>query len=573
MWQRSSSVYGQHYGQSPGGGQQQYQQWAPGRTMPSSRGGVSAFNSRPPPTPSIFMRQNPAVPTQNGHPMDKYNMRQGAPQGRAAAMTAPALRPGLGGGLNDSRGGGRSSFGSFGGAGPPPPTGGEPRFNTFSRGTTPMQPPLTADHRAGQRPGGNQFGMPQTPMQPPLTANLRAFPDGRMPSGRAAPGAPARFNPPQQQIRPPYPGHMQGGHTPMPMSALTPARSLAPPGTAGSMHSSAMQPVGAPRPAAEQAGDMRPPPTPGPPTTMATASRSIMGNYPGKSHNQDAFVYQGLPAFEERPGTAQSTTTAAADLRYPDAGGDAVIGVYDGHGQHGHLVSNFIKDRIASELKAIEPEQLRDPAAAERAFSAAHHRVQEALKTSGIDVTLSGSTACTALKRGRQLLVANVGDSRAVLGTLDERTGRVVARDLSVDHKPDDAKERHRIESNGGYVAPSRMQGVGFVGPARVWDRSQRYGLATSRSMGDTVYVSNQAGVISDPEVTSHRLSKRDQLVIFGSDGVWDHISSQEAVAIAMQAKTPQQASDRIAQVARDRWRRNGPVQDDITAVVVGLGS
>ena len=34
---------------------------------------------------------------------------------------------------------------------------------------------------------------------------------------------------------------------------------------------------------------------------------------------------------------------------------------------------------------------------------------------------------------------------------------------------------------------PSRMPGVGYVGPARVWDRSQRYGLACSRSMGDTV--------------------------------------------------------------------------------------
>jgi serine/threonine protein phosphatase PrpC len=170
------------------------------------------------------------------------------------------------------------------------------------------------------------------------------------------------------------------------------------------------------------------------------------------------------------------------------------------------------------------------------------------------------------------------------------------------------------------------MPGVGYVGPARVWDRSQRYGLACSRSMGDTVYVSNRAGVISEPEVSSHRLSKKDQarapsltkhggaprastphppprspshtrargphevltrrqsppparaptrrpcqVIIFGSDGVWDHISSQEAVAIASQAKTPQAASDRIAQVARERWRRNGPMQDDITAVVVGL--
>ena len=88
------------------------------------------------------------------------------------------------------------------------------------------------------------------------------------------------------------------------------------------------------------------------------------------------------------------------------------------------------------------------------------------------------------------------------------------------------------------------------------------------------VYVNgpeNAGGVISEPEISSHRLSKRDQVLIFGSDGVWDHVSSSEAVAIAANAKTPQAASDRIAQIARERWRRNGPMQDDITAVVVGL--
>lgn len=314
---------------------------------------------------------------------------------------------------------------------------------------------------------------------------------------------------------------------------------------------------------------------------MSSASRSIMGTYPGKAANQDSWLVQNIAAFGDRPDTAQSQRGGApaaagysnADL-HAAAGDDAVIGVYDGHGQHGHLVSAFVKDRLAAEMRQIDREVLRDPATAKAALAAAHQRTQEALKTSGIDVSLSGSTACTALKRGRQLLVANVGDSRAVLGTLEPGGTKWVARDLSNDHKPDSTAERQRIESNGGVVMPSRMPGVGYVGPARVWDRSQRYGLACSRSMGDTVYVNgpeNAGGVISEPEISSHRLSKGDKVLIFGSDGVWDHVSSAEAVAIAANAKTPQAASDRIAQIARERWRRNGPMQDDITAVVVGL--
>ena len=165
---------------------------------------------------------------------------------------------------------------------------------------------------------------------------------------------------------------------------------------------------------------------------------------------------------------------------------------------------------------------------------AAHTRANEALKRSGIDVSLSGSTAVTCLKRGRRLLVANIGDSRAVLGKIDPTSGQLVAKDLSVDQKPDAPSERARIEGGGGQVHPSIVPGAGYVGPARVWDPTRRFGLACSRAMGDTVYYGpNRSGVIAEPEVTSHRLDTNDKLVILGSDGVWDRLSSQEAVDLA----------------------------------------
>ena len=72
--------------------------------------------------------------------------------------------------------------------------------------------------------------------------------------------------------------------------------------------------------------------------------------------------------------------------------------------------------------------------------------------------------------------------------------------------------------------------------------------------------------------MTTHRLDKRDRLVIVGSDGVWDRISSQEAVEIARSCRDAEQASEKITAVARERWRRDGPMADDITAVVVSLG-
>lgn len=57
-----------------------------------------------------------------------------------------------------------------------------------------------------------------------------------------------------------------------------------------------------------------------------------------------------------------------------------------------------------------------------------------------------GSTAVTAiLIDGQKLVVANIGDSRAVIC----ENGK--ARQLSVDHEP--SKEKQYIESRGGFVS------------------------------------------------------------------------------------------------------------------------
>ena len=68
-----------------------------------------------------------------------------------------------------------------------------------------------------------------------------------------------------------------------------------------------------------------------------------------------------------------------------------------------------------------------------------------------------GSTAVTAIFiDGEKLVVANVGDSRAVI------CGKGVSKQLSVDHEP--KKERETIESKGGFVteAPGMLDFLFF---------------------------------------------------------------------------------------------------------------
>lgn len=67
------------------------------------------------------------------------------------------------------------------------------------------------------------------------------------------------------------------------------------------------------------------------------------------------------------------------------------------------------------------------------------------------DLGKGGSTAVTAiLINCQKLVVANVGDSRAVIC----KNG--VAKQLSVDHEPE--KERDNIENRGGFV--SKFPGI-----------------------------------------------------------------------------------------------------------------
>ncbi|KAL7159924.1 hypothetical protein ABFS83_01G060500 [Erythranthe nasuta] len=118
-----------------------------------------------------------------------------------------------------------------------------------------------------------------------------------------------------------------------------------------------------------------------------------------------------------------------------------------------------------------------------------------------------GSTAVVVLVGKTEVVVANCGDSRAVLC----RGGAVVA--MSTDHKPDREDEKQRIEAAGGSVTNRngwRVQGV----------------LATSRSIGD-YYL--KPYVTSVPEVTVVNRSDSDEFLIIATDGLFDVICNDVA--------------------------------------------
>lgn len=141
----------------------------------------------------------------------------------------------------------------------------------------------------------------------------------------------------------------------------------------------------------------------------------------------------------------------------------------------------------------------------------------------------------------------------------------MVARDLTRDHKPDDPDEKARIESWGGFVCPPHEEGLS----SRVYLDAEftMIGLAMSRSIGD--HAVKNVGVIAEPEVKIFELEDKDQFMVMASDGVWEFISSQEAVDIVnscfQDGVGTHDACQELIETAACRWQEEeGDYRDDV---------
>ncbi|KAJ6803115.1 putative protein phosphatase 2C 53 [Iris pallida] len=203
------------------------------------------------------------------------------------------------------------------------------------------------------------------------------------------------------------------------------------------------------------------------------------------------------------------------------------FGVYDGHG--GAQVADYCRDRIHSalveELQRARADGSGEQKQWERAFVECFRQVDDevggkARRTAGgggddgssvlsdpVAPETVGSTAVVAVVCSSHIIVANCGDSRAVLC----RGKQPVA--LSVDHKPNREDEYARIEAEGGKVI--QWNGYRVLGV-----------LAMSRSIGDRYL---KPWIIPVPEVKIIPRTKEDECLILASDGLWDVMSNEEA--------------------------------------------
>ncbi|KAF0902139.1 hypothetical protein E2562_014392 [Oryza meyeriana var. granulata] len=276
------------------------------------------------------------------------------------------------------------------------------------------------------------------------------------------------------------------------------------------------------------------------------------------------------------------------------------VGVYDGHG--GPETACYINDHLFHNLKRFASEQNSMSAdVLKKAYEATEDGFFSVVTKQWPvkpQIAAVGSCCLVGVICGGILYVANVGDSRVVLGRHVKATGEVLAVQLSAEHNVSIESVRKELQS----MHPEDRQIV--VLKHNVWRVKGL--IQVCRSIGDAYLKKSEFNreplytkfrlrepfhkpiLSSEPSISVQPLQPHDQFLIFASDGLWEHLTNQEAVDIVH--SSPRSGSARrlikaaLQEAAKKREMRYSDLKkidrgvrrhfhDDITVIVVFLDS
>ncbi|TXG64874.1 hypothetical protein EZV62_011868 [Acer yangbiense] len=276
------------------------------------------------------------------------------------------------------------------------------------------------------------------------------------------------------------------------------------------------------------------------------------------------------------------------------------VGVYDGHG--GPETSRYITDHLFQHLKRFTAEQQSMSVdVIRKAYQATEEGFMSIVTKQWLmkpQIAAVGSCCLVGVICNGTLYIANCGDSRAVLGRVVKATGEVLAIQLSAEHNaciesirqelkslhPDDPHIvvlKHNVWRVKGLIQVSRSIGDVYLKKAE-FNREPLYAKFRLREPLKRQILS------ADPSISMHQLQPHDQFLIFASDGLWEHLTNQEAVDIVQ--KHPRNGSAKrlvkvaLQEAAKKREMRYSDLKkidrgvrrhfhDDITVIVVFLDS
>lgn len=206
-----------------------------------------------------------------------------------------------------------------------------------------------------------------------------------------------------------------------------------------------------------------------------------------------------------------------------------LVGVLDGHGRGGEVVSEYARREIPIQLaeKLKELEQAEgdnnninlmdlDDTTTEKIVQILKDVFVNIDKTAPEESRSGGCTASVALQLGGKLFVANSGDSVTMVAAHRAWNESNTIVYSSREDKPDLADEKERIEAAGARVQIPRSKDNGDSSRViyRDPESGTEVGLAMSRSIGDW----DAPGVTAEPIVDVLDLSKLAKTLLEGKD-------------------------------------------------------
>lgn len=220
------------------------------------------------------------------------------------------------------------------------------------------------------------------------------------------------------------------------------------------------------------------------------------------------------------------------------------VGVYDGHG--GPEASRFINNHLFNNIKKFtSDDQGMSADVINKAFLATEDdflslvRQQWSIKP---QIASVGSCCLVGIICNGMLYIANAGDSRVVLGRLSNAFKEVKAVQLSSEHNasleavreelhslhPEDSQIvvlKHRVWRVKGIIQVSRSIGDAYLKRAEF----NREPLLAKFRLREPFH---KPILKAEPSIFVQKLYPEDQFLIFASDGLWEHLSNQQAVNI-----------------------------------------
>lgn len=320
--------------------------------------------------------------------------------------------------------------------------------------------------------------------------------------------------------------------------------------------------------------------------TTTTAPLRVRAPTRLESPDEGKYMPLDLPSSEASSSSTSTATSTSSTAPVSSESGASVLpsvnkthffAVYDGHSGYG--AAAWVKEDLPRRLALACQQEAVSVPLLRTTILASDEALCKTIRSAKMLTSYSaGTTVIVAVveEASRKLLIANVGDSRAIVSA----NGKPVF--VTVDHKPGLAEERELVKTLGGRVGYSDAHSQGkerfccvpcwgcpcflnYRRPLRVFPG----GLAVSRTFGDVPKdTSVRRAVSAEPTITEMKLEQHHEFLIMGCDGVWDVVSNQRAVDLVkrqrLQGASAEDAANALCQLAYQRGST-----DNISAVVV----